>query len=121
MKLRLRAIPVAAAATLLLVGLGACGSSGSPPAPPAGGSGSGSSGSGAAAIAQLTGGDVNFYSNVDPNKTQGCNDNYCGLFMEHLLQLGPNNTLKPELATSVTQPNSLTYVYHLRRGVTFWD
>jgi peptide/nickel transport system substrate-binding protein len=117
MKLRLRAIPVMAAATLLLIGLGAC-SSGAPAA----GSGSSSSGAAAgAAIAQLTGGDVNFYSNVDPNKTQGCNDNYCGLFMEHLLQLGPGNTLEPELATSVTQPNSVTYVYHLRHGVTFWD
>jgi peptide/nickel transport system substrate-binding protein len=117
MKLRLRAIPVVAAAILLITGLGACGNSA-----PAAGSGASRSGSAASApIAQLTGGDVNFYSNVDPNKTQGCNDNYCGLFMEHLLQLGPNNTLEPELATSVTQPNPVTYVYHLRRGVTFWD
>ena len=75
----------------------------------------------AGAIPLLTAGDVNFYTNIDPNKTQGCNDNYCGLFMEHLLQLGPDNTLKPELATSVTQPNPVTYVYHLRHGVTFWD
>jgi peptide/nickel transport system substrate-binding protein len=114
MKFRLRAIPAMAAAVLLLIGLGACGS-GAPP------KGSGSSAASSATIAQLTGGDVNFYSNVDPNKTQGCNDNYCGLFMEHLLQLGQGNTLEPELATSVSQPNSLTYVYHLRHGVTFWD
>ena len=118
MKLRLRAIPAMAAAILLLIGLGACSSS-SAPATGSGGSSSGSASS--TTIAQLTGGDVNFYSNVDPNKTQGCNDNYCGLFMEHLLQLGPGNTLEPELATSVTQPTPLTFVYHLRRGVTFWD
>jgi ABC-type transport system substrate-binding protein len=116
MKLRLRAIPAMAAAALLLTGLGACSGSASAPAADSGGSGSG-----AAAIAHLTGGDVNFYSDVDPNKTQGCNDNYCGLFMEHLLQLGPGNTLEPELATSVSQPNPVTYVYHLRHGVTFWD
>jgi peptide/nickel transport system substrate-binding protein len=112
MKFRSRAIPiitVMAAAILLITGLGACGSS-----TPAGSVAS-------MTIPQLTGGDVNFYSNVDPNKTQGCNDSYCGLFMEHLFQLGQGNSLEPELATSVSQPNSLTYVYHLRHGVTFWD
>ena len=30
-------------------------------------------------------------------------------------------SLEPELATSVSQPNSLTYTYHLRHGVKFWD
>jgi peptide/nickel transport system substrate-binding protein len=112
-----------AAAVLFLITLGACSSS-APPTASSGADSASAPGSGSASsapIAQLTGGDVNFYSNVDPNKTQGCNDNYCGLFMEHLLQLGAGNTLKSELATSVTQPNSLTYVYHLRRGVTFWD
>jgi ABC-type transport system substrate-binding protein len=91
MKLRLRAIPVMAAAALLLIGLGACGSSA-----PATGSGSGP----AAGIAQLTAGETTGYANLDPDQTQSCNDNFCGLFMEHLLQLGPNNTLEPELATS---------------------
>jgi peptide/nickel transport system substrate-binding protein len=69
----------------------------------------------------LTGGDVGAYSTIDPNKTEACNDNYCGLFMEHLLQPGPNNTLQPELATSWTQTSPVTYVYHLRPGVRFWD
>jgi peptide/nickel transport system substrate-binding protein len=74
-----------------------------------------------AAIPLLTGGEVTSYGNLDPDQTQSCNDNYCGLFMEHLLQMGPNYTLEPELATSVTQPNPLTYIYHLRHGVRFWD
>jgi peptide/nickel transport system substrate-binding protein len=43
------------------------------------------------------------------------------LSLETLVQLGPNNTLKPELATSVSHPNPVTYVYHLRQGVKFWD
>jgi ABC-type transport system substrate-binding protein len=116
MRLRARATAAAAAAVLLLAGLGACSSDASSGgASVAGGSAAG------ARIAQLTGGDVNFYSTVDPNKTQGCNDNYCGLFLEHPQQLGQGNVLKPELATSVSQPNPLTYVYHLRHGVTFWD
>jgi ABC-type transport system substrate-binding protein len=53
--------------------------------------------------------------------SQGCNDSFCGLFMEHLFNLSPQNQLEPELATSVTQPSPLTYVYHLRHGVRFWD
>jgi peptide/nickel transport system substrate-binding protein len=43
------------------------------------------------------------------------------LGLETLLKLGPDNQLEPDLATSVSQPNPVTYVYHLRRGVKFWD
>jgi ABC-type transport system substrate-binding protein len=43
------------------------------------------------------------------------------LSLEPLVKLGPDNTLAPELATSVSHPNPITYVYHLRRGVKFWD
>ena len=114
MKLRLRAATVAAAAMLLAATLGACSSSTSPP-------GSGSSAATGAAIQQLTAGETAGYANLDPDQTQSCNDNFCGLFMEHLLQLGPNNTLEPELATSVSEPDSTTYIYHLRHGVKFWD
>jgi peptide/nickel transport system substrate-binding protein len=64
---------------------------------------------------------VGAYSTVDPDQTESCNDNYCGLFMEHLLQPGPDSRLDPELATSWTQTNPVTYVYHLRPGVKFWD
>jgi peptide/nickel transport system substrate-binding protein len=117
MKLRLRAIPVVAAAILLITGLGACGSS----APTAGSGGPGSGAAAGAGIAQLTAGETTGYANLDPDQTQSCNDNFCGLFMEHLLQLGPNNTLEPELATSVTEPDPTTYEYHLRHGVKFWD
>jgi len=114
MKLRLRAATVAAAAMLLAATLGACSSSTSPP-------GSGSSAATGAAIQQLTAGETAGYANLDPDQTQSCNDNFCGLFMEHLLQLGPNNTLEPELATSVSEPDPTTYIYHLRHGVKFWD
>jgi peptide/nickel transport system substrate-binding protein len=43
------------------------------------------------------------------------------LSLETLVKLGPNHTPQPELATSVSQPNPVTYVYHLRQGVKFWD
>jgi peptide/nickel transport system substrate-binding protein len=43
------------------------------------------------------------------------------LSLETLLKLGPHDTLQPELATSVSHPNPVTYVYHLRHGVRFWD
>ena len=113
MKRRLRAVAVAAAAMLLAVSLGACSSSTSPPGPSGSGTG--------ATISTLTAGETAGYANLDPDQTQSCNDNFCGLFMEHLLQLGPNNTLEPELATSVSEPDSTTYIYHLRHGVKFWD
>jgi peptide/nickel transport system substrate-binding protein len=41
--------------------------------------------------------------------------------LETLLQFGPKGQLEPDLATSVAQPNPVTYVYHLRHGVRFWD
>ena len=43
------------------------------------------------------------------------------LSLEDLLQLGPRGQLQPDLATSWSEPNPLTYVYHLRHGVKFWD
>jgi peptide/nickel transport system substrate-binding protein len=45
-----------------------------------------------------------------------------GLNFETLLsQVGPNNQLEPNLATSWHQTSPDTYVYHLRHGVKFWD
>ena len=64
---------------------------------------------------------VDPYSTLNPDKTSGCNISYCPLFYEQLVQLGPNGKLEPELATSVGRPNPVTYIYHLRHGVTFWD
>jgi hypothetical protein len=72
MKVRLAAVLAAATATLLSAG---CSS---------GPAVSGASGPGAGvSIPLLTEGEVNSYSNLDPDQTQGCNNNFCGLFMEH--------------------------------------
>jgi peptide/nickel transport system substrate-binding protein len=38
-----------------------------------------------------------------------------------LKQVGANNELRPNLATSWAQTGPDTYVYHLRHGVRFWD
>jgi peptide/nickel transport system substrate-binding protein len=43
------------------------------------------------------------------------------LSLETLMKFGPRGNVEPDLATSVTQPNPVTYVYHLRHGVRFWD
>jgi peptide/nickel transport system substrate-binding protein len=43
------------------------------------------------------------------------------LALETLVNVGPQAQVEPNLATSVTQPNPVTYVYHLRQGVRFWD
>jgi peptide/nickel transport system substrate-binding protein len=44
------------------------------------------------------------------------------LSLETLLKIvGPDNKLEPNLATSVSEPNPDTYIYHLRSGVKFWD
>jgi peptide/nickel transport system substrate-binding protein len=81
----------------------------------------GSGASGSAEIPLLTVGTLSGNSTLNPLTTQGCATDFCGLFMERLLRFSPQNQLEPELATSVTQPDPATYVYHLRHGVTFWD
>ncbi len=43
------------------------------------------------------------------------------LSLETLLTLGPQGQLLPNLATSWSATNPVTYVYHLRQGVKFWD
>jgi peptide/nickel transport system substrate-binding protein len=40
---------------------------------------------------------------------------------EGLMRTNPNLEVGPALASSVSHPNALTWVYKLRRGVTFWD
>lgn len=40
---------------------------------------------------------------------------------EALQFFSQDGRLQPGLALSVSQPNQLTYVYHLRSGVKFWD
>jgi peptide/nickel transport system substrate-binding protein len=41
--------------------------------------------------------------------------------MEGLLTVGPRGEPEPLLATSWTNPNPQTFVFHLRHGVKFWD
>jgi peptide/nickel transport system substrate-binding protein len=43
------------------------------------------------------------------------------LSLDGLENLGPQGQIEPNLATSVTEPNPVTYVYHLRHDVKFWD
>ena len=43
------------------------------------------------------------------------------LGMEPLVQYDRLGRLKPDLATSFSNPNATTYVYNLRKGVKFWD
>ncbi len=43
------------------------------------------------------------------------------LGMESLLKIDGHGHLVPNLATSYTRPNLLTYVFNLRKGVKFWD
>ena len=121
MKLRLRAVPATVAAALLLAGLVAC-SSGSPVSN-SGVSNSAvpNSGGSSATIPLLRVGTTGSTSTLDPLTTQGCATDYCGLFMERLMKFAPDGKLEPQLAASMSEPNSDTYVFDLRHGVTFWD
>ncbi len=38
-----------------------------------------------------------------------------------LMSYASDGRLLPDLATSVSQPNDVTYIYHIRQGVKFWD
>jgi peptide/nickel transport system substrate-binding protein len=40
---------------------------------------------------------------------------------ETLVRYDKNGALKPALADSFSTPNATTYVYHVRKGVKFWD
>jgi peptide/nickel transport system substrate-binding protein len=64
---------------------------------------------------------VSPYKTLDPAFTDGCGSPACSMIFEHLQQLSPQGKMEPALATSVTRPSPVTYVYHLRRGVVFWD
>ncbi len=67
-------------------------------------------------------GDSFAYSTLNPNQTQGCATDVCALSMERLMAFNPSGTaVHPELAASVEEPNTVTYIYHLRQGVRFWD
>ena len=44
-----------------------------------------------------------------------------GEALETLVKYGPQGQLEPVLATSWAQASPVTWVYHLRHGVRFWD
>src|SRR5215469_8875802 len=114
MKRLIRAVP-AAAAILLLTGLTACSSGSSAP------SAGGSAASGSAATIPLLRVGINYtVTTLNPAKN-GYQFEIAALTLETLLTLTPQGQLEPELATSVTNPNPVTYVYHLRPGVKFWE
>ncbi|HEX6519859.1 MAG TPA: ABC transporter substrate-binding protein [Streptosporangiaceae bacterium] len=110
--MKLRSVLIAAIAAV--AALSACSSAGSTPT-------AGTSGASAAIPVLRVGTPAIQNGTLDPLTTQGCATDYCGLFMERLLKFSPQNTLEPELATSVTHPDPVAYVYHLRHGVRFWD
>ncbi|UQX89003.1 ABC transporter substrate-binding protein [Jatrophihabitans telluris] len=61
-------------------------------------------------------------STLDPVKTGDYSPNTVVLNMcEPLMALQPDFSVKPGLAENVTQPDSKTMVFTIRRGVTFWD
>ena len=112
MKFRLRAVTLAAAAVIVAAGLGACTSSTAAPT---------SRGSAAAATIPLLRVGINYtVTTLDPAKN-GYQFEIAPLIMETLLKMGPRGQLEPDLATSVSNPNPVTYVYHLRGGVKFWN
>ncbi len=57
-------------------------------------------------------------STLDQTKADGGDSQ---LSLETLLKLSAQGQLEPDLATSWSQINPVTYVYHLRPGVKFWD
>jgi peptide/nickel transport system substrate-binding protein len=61
-------------------------------------------------------------ASIDPLKAYGLSENtILSNVCDSLLRIGPNLQIEPGLATSVTQPNNLTYVIKLRSGAKFWD
>jgi peptide/nickel transport system substrate-binding protein len=59
-------------------------------------------------------------SNLNP-ANPGWNNWLGQLYLETLVNLGPNDKLEPSLATSWAQTSPTTYIYHIRHGVRFWD
>jgi peptide/nickel transport system substrate-binding protein len=55
------------------------------------------------------------------DETKNIDNWITNLGLETLLKFGPQGQLEPDLATSWAQTSPVTYVYHLRHGVRFWD
>jgi peptide/nickel transport system substrate-binding protein len=109
MKIRVAAALSAAALALLAAG---CSAATAPQTSGAGGS------TAAATIPLLRVGDDAALSTLDTGTDE---DNDVDGTLETLTRFGPSGHIAPALATSVTQPNATTYVYHLRHGVKFWN
>jgi peptide/nickel transport system substrate-binding protein len=78
------------------------------------------SASGRATVTHLVIGNTLATSSLDPSVVASFwGNNSMGL--ETLLKVAPNGELTPNLAVKVTRPGPNVYVYHLRRGVKFWD
>ncbi|HEX3489950.1 MAG TPA: ABC transporter substrate-binding protein [Streptosporangiaceae bacterium] len=58
-------------------------------------------------------------NNIDP--TKGYGSTISSLSLEKLTEISPSGAIEPYLASSVTHPSPLTYVYQLRHGIRFWD
>ena len=107
MRVRLAvALAVAAAAAL------AAGCSSGPAGPSKPGAGS--------TIPLLRVGDAFTITSVNPTALTD-NVSITLLSLETLLTFGPGGQLEPSLATSWAQAGPVTWVYHLRHGVRFWD
>jgi peptide/nickel transport system substrate-binding protein len=115
MRLRLSARIAAALAAITAVGLAAC-STAAPSAP--------SASAADTTIPLLTVGLNNTEDGapqtLDVTKAIGA-DYITVLGLETLMRFNAQGKVEPDLATSVTEPNPVTYVYHLRHGVRFWD
>jgi peptide/nickel transport system substrate-binding protein len=107
MKIRILA---AAALAALAAGLTACAGTASAP----------STAAGTKTIPLLRVGIPYAETSLDETKNIGA-DWVDGLALETLLTFGPQGQLEPALATSWAQTSPVTYVYHLRHGVKFWD
>jgi peptide/nickel transport system substrate-binding protein len=109
MKVRVAAVLAAAMSAVL-----AAGCSNSAPAPNSTAVGA------SAAIPLLRMGLASSFPNLDLAKTINANS-VDVLSLDTLMKFGPQGQVEPNLATSVTKPDPVTYVYHLRHGVTFWN
>lgn len=63
----------------------------------------------------------NRITTLDQFRFAGNSQIFCALGLETLVKIAPDGSLKPNLAVRVTQPGRAVYVYHLRKGVKFWD
>jgi peptide/nickel transport system substrate-binding protein len=122
MKIRVPAALAAATAAGLALALTACSGTPAAPSDAAAGAAGGASGAGAssAPIPLLRVGLDFDLSSLDETKNISAN-NIDGLSLETLVQFGPQGQVEPDLATSWDQASPVTYVYHLRPGVKFWD